>query len=86
MRRRMSIPERGGKTPWLPPREFHAMGFSMLLYPTSVIFRVARAIELAVSDLKRGRPLSQSDSVDMAQFERIVELPYWRGIEDKFPS
>lgn len=81
-----SILERGGKTPWLPPREFHAMGFSMLLYPTSIIFRVARAIELAVSDLKRGRPLSKSDSVDMEQFETIVELPYWRGIEEKFPT
>lgn len=80
-----SVLERGGKTPWLPPREFHAMGFTMLLYPSSIIFRVARAIELAVSDLHRGRPLSKGDSVDMAQFERIVELPHWSQIERKFP-
>jgi 2-methylisocitrate lyase-like PEP mutase family enzyme len=82
----VSILERGGKTPWLSPREFHALGFTMLLYPASVIFRVARAIELAVSDLKRGRPLAVSDSVDMAGFEKIVDLPYWAGIEKKFPT
>jgi 2-methylisocitrate lyase-like PEP mutase family enzyme len=82
----VSILERGGKTPWLPPREFHAMGFSMLLYPTSIIFRVARAIELAVSDLKRGQPISKTDSVDMPRFETIVEMPYWAGIEKKFPT
>jgi 2-methylisocitrate lyase-like PEP mutase family enzyme len=80
----VSILERGGKTPWLPPREFAAMGFTMLLYPSTIIFRVARAIELAVSDLHRGRPLSKSDSVDMAHFEQIVELPYWAGIEQRF--
>jgi 2-methylisocitrate lyase-like PEP mutase family enzyme len=82
----VSILERGGKTPWLPPREFHALGFTMLLYPASVIFRVARAIELAVSDLKRGRPLATSESVDMAGFEKIVDLSYWSNIEKKFPT
>lgn len=82
----VSILEGGGKTPWLPPREFYAMGFTMLLYPTSVIFRVARAIEIAVSDLKLARRLAKSDSVTMEQFEKIVELPYWSAIEKKFSS
>jgi 2-methylisocitrate lyase-like PEP mutase family enzyme len=79
-----SILERGGKTPWLPPRELHAMGFNMLLYPTTILFRVARAIELAVSDLKRGQPLAATASIDMEQFEKIVDLPYWADIEKRF--
>jgi 2-methylisocitrate lyase-like PEP mutase family enzyme len=82
----VSILERGGKTPWLPPREFHAMGFSMLLYPASVIFRVARAIEVAVSDLRLGRRLAATESIDMAAFEKIVDLRYWSTLEQKFPS
>ncbi len=80
----VSILERGGKTPWLTPGEFRELGFTMLLYPSSIIFRVARAIELAVSDLKLGRRMSTTDTVNMEQFEQIVELPYWAGIEQKF--
>jgi len=42
----------------LPPRELYRLGFAMVAYPTSLIFRVARAIENALADLKAGRPTS----------------------------
>ena len=47
--------EGGGRTPVLPPRELYRLGFAMVAYPTSLIFRVARAIENALADLKHGR-------------------------------
>src|SRR5208283_4998291 len=34
-----SILEGGGRTPWVDPKDFHALGYTMLLYPTTVIFR-----------------------------------------------
>ncbi|MFL5441386.1 MAG: oxaloacetate decarboxylase [Myxococcales bacterium] len=37
--------EGGGETPWHPPAEFGEMGYSMILYPTSIIFRAARAMQ-----------------------------------------
>jgi 2-methylisocitrate lyase-like PEP mutase family enzyme len=79
-----TILERGGKTPWRPPAEFHAMGFAMLLYPTTVIFRVAWAIQSALRDLKAGKPVDAGASVDMAEFEDIVDLPHWADIERRF--
>jgi 2-methylisocitrate lyase-like PEP mutase family enzyme len=52
----VSMLEDGGKTPWLPPAEFAEMGFSIILYPTTVLFRATRAIQRALDDLAAGRP------------------------------
>src|SRR5262249_45727823 len=56
--------EGGGRTPVLPPSELYRLGFAMVAYPTSLIFRVARAIENALADLKAGRPAGKDESVD----------------------
>jgi 2-methylisocitrate lyase-like PEP mutase family enzyme len=78
-----SILEGGGKTPWLPPEEMHALGFNMILYPTTLLFRQTRAIQRALTDLKDGRPMPQEDAVSMTQFEKIVDIVYWKSIEQK---
>jgi 2-methylisocitrate lyase-like PEP mutase family enzyme len=80
-----SVLENGGKTPWLPPEQFGAMGFAMILYPTSILFRCTRAVQKATADLRAGRPLEKEESVDMKTFEKIVELEHWQKIEKKFP-
>jgi len=78
-----SILEDGGKTPWLSPTELGSMGFSMILYPTTVIFQAAYAIQRALHHLKQGKPIHGS-SVNMEEFMQIVDLPYWKSIEEKF--
>jgi len=60
------------------------MGFTMILYPTTLLFGATRAIELAAQDLRAGKPLDASDAVDMQRFEKIVDLPHWQKIEKKF--
>jgi 2-methylisocitrate lyase-like PEP mutase family enzyme len=80
----VSILEGGGKTPWLSPKEFYGMGFNMLLYPTTILFRVARAIERAADDLKNGKQMPKKDAVDLHGFETIVKLGFWAEIEKKF--
>jgi methylisocitrate lyase len=77
----LSILERGGQTPWLPPKELGRLGFSMILYPTSVLFRVTRAIQRALDDLRRGHPMPVNDSVNMREFERFVDIAYWKSVE-----
>lgn len=79
----VSLLERGGKTPILPPAEMHALGFNMLLYPTTLLFRQTKATMEALNDLKAGRRLSEKDSVDMMEFEKIVDIVYWKAIEEK---
>lgn len=60
------------------------MGFTMLLYPTSILFRAARAIERAAQDLLHGKALLLKDAVNMKQFEEIVDLQHWSAIEKRF--
>jgi 2-methylisocitrate lyase-like PEP mutase family enzyme len=39
--------------PWIAPAELHRLGFSMILYPTTVIFGVTRAIQRTLKGLRR---------------------------------
>src|SRR5205085_6518665 len=79
----VSILEGGGKTPWLPPSEMDAMGFNMLLYPTTLLFRQTRTILRALEDLKMGKPMPERESVTMLEFEKFVDIAYWKAIEQK---
>src|ERR1041385_5564339 len=75
--------EGGGVTPWASPKEFARLGFNMVLYPTTLLFRQTRAIQRALADLKAGRPMPKDDSVTMDEFEKIVDIAYWKSIEEK---
>jgi 2-methylisocitrate lyase-like PEP mutase family enzyme len=79
-----TLMEGGGQLPWLPPEEIHGYGFQMILYPTTVLFRMTRAIEQALSSLRRGRPLAEGDAVDLDTFEEIVGMPGWAEVEERF--
>jgi 2-methylisocitrate lyase-like PEP mutase family enzyme len=76
--------EGGGKTPWHPPREFAEMGYSMILYPTSVIFRAARAMERAIADLREGRRMAVEDAMTKDEFMKLVGLEHWQEVEKTF--
>jgi 2-methylisocitrate lyase-like PEP mutase family enzyme len=76
--------EGDNQTPWLTPVELHNLGFSMILYPTSLLFRAVRAIERGLSDLRQGTRMERSDAVDLTEYEVIVDTPYWAGIEKRF--
>jgi 2-methylisocitrate lyase-like PEP mutase family enzyme len=80
----ISVLEGGGETPWLAPEEYGKLGFSMILYPTTVLFQVVKSMQNALENLKSGKPMSKDDSVDMKEFEKIVEMDYWTAIEKKF--
>jgi len=72
-----------GRTPVLPPSELKAMGFAMAAYPTTLIFRVARTIERALSDIRAGKPAS-NDGVNFAEFKDITNYDEWARIEDAY--
>ena len=55
----------------------------MVLYPTTLLFRQVKAIQDGLDDLKAGRPLKQDESIDMFEFEKIVDIAYWKAIEQQ---
>ena len=79
-----SILEGGGRTPWVAPKDLYALGYTMLLYPSTVIFRVTRAIQRAVAELKAGCPMRAEESVTFREYEEILGLPQWAALEDEF--
>lgn len=76
--------ERGGVTPWLSPERFRELGYSMVLYPTTILFGIVRAIEQRLATLGAGLPLDSGESVDMKAFEQIVELDKWGAIKERY--
>ncbi len=76
--------EGGGQTPVLPAAELYRMGFNMVAYPTTLLFRVARTIETALAGLKAGKPHSDRDGVDFAGFKDIVGFDEWARIDDEY--
>ena len=79
-----SILEGGGRTPWMDPKDLHALGYTMLLYPTTVIFQVTHAIQKAVEGLKAGRPMPAEDAVTFDEYEQMLGLPKWAALEDTY--
>jgi len=76
--------EGGGRTPVLPPAELYRLGFAMVAYPTTLIFRVARTIEKALADLKAGKPANAGEAVDFEAFKDITGLARWADVEQRF--
>jgi methylisocitrate lyase len=79
----VSVLEGGGQTPWVPPDELHEMGFNMILYPTTLLFQQTWTIMRALEDLKAGKPMPQEQAVSMNEFETIVDIAYWKAVEQK---
>jgi 2-methylisocitrate lyase-like PEP mutase family enzyme len=76
----------GGRTPLVPPAELFRLGFAMVAYPTSLIFRVTRTIEKALVDLKAGRLTLDGEGVGFEAFKDIVGFKSWAETEDRFGS
>ena len=74
----------GGRTPLIAPSELHAMGFAMVAYPTSLIFRVARTIERALADMRAGRLVLGNDGVGFEEFKDIAGYASWADVEARF--
>jgi len=79
-----SVLENGGKTPWVSPKDLGNMGYSMILYPTTLIFQVVHTIQKALEHLKQGEPLPKHNAVTMDEFMQIIDLPFWTKIEKQF--
>ncbi|HTY69104.1 MAG TPA: isocitrate lyase/PEP mutase family protein [Alphaproteobacteria bacterium] len=73
----------GGRTPIIPPAELLGMGFSMVAYPTNLLFRIVAAMQKGLAELKAGRPMTGADGVSFDDFKEIVGFPDWAQVEDR---
>jgi ABC-type proline/glycine betaine transport system permease subunit len=52
----------------------------MILYPTSLLFRIVRTIRAGLDDLRKGVPMGDR-GIGMDDFLKIVDIEHWRAIE-----
>jgi len=74
----------GGKTPLLSPSELAALGFAMIGYPTSLLFRIVSTMQKSLTDLAHGVVRQNDDIVTFDEYKVLLGLPEWADIEDRF--
>ncbi|HEY2158601.1 MAG TPA: isocitrate lyase/PEP mutase family protein [Isosphaeraceae bacterium] len=73
--------EGGGKTPIVTADALKKMGFAMVLYPTSLVFRVAKTLETALRAMLEQRLDEAGPIMSFDHFEDMIDLPGWKKIE-----
>lgn len=74
----------GGLTPILSPEELARMGFSIIGYPGSLLFRITRTMQDTLAGIKTGKLESQRDLVTFEEMTSIFGLPKWAAIDEQF--
>lgn len=69
----------GGVTPIQPSASLHSMGFTLVLYPLSVLYASAAAALSTLKDLRRNGTTTNPEALSFEQFNNLVDLP---GVRD----
>jgi 2,3-dimethylmalate lyase len=73
----------GGRTPILPPAELARLGFSIILYPSTILLRQIKAIEDALEELKSGRLDLPPGAMDFRSLTALLGLERWAAVDDR---
>jgi 2-methylisocitrate lyase-like PEP mutase family enzyme len=73
-----------GRTPILPPQRLAAMGFSIVVYPSTLFLRSILTMQRALADLRAGAMNSPPELPSFAQLTGILGLPTWDAVDDRF--
>ena len=65
----------GGVTPVQPAESLHSMGFTLVLYPLSVLYASAAAALSTLRDLHRNGTTRGETMLSFEQFNELVDLP-----------
>lgn len=74
----------GGLTPILTPEKLARMGFSIIVYPASLLFRVTRAMQDTLAAIKAGKLEPQPNPVTFKEITDIFGISKWATIDDQF--
>ena len=75
----------GGATPIQPAASLHSMGFTIVLYPLSVLFASAAAAVSVLRGLRRNGT-TDGPMLTFGEFNELVGLPGIRDLEERYRS
>jgi 2,3-dimethylmalate lyase len=73
-----------GRTPIVPPAELKAMGFSIIVYPGTLLLRIVKTVQDALNDLRAGTLQLPEGTMNFQQLTDLLGLPGWSQIDDRF--
>jgi 2-methylisocitrate lyase-like PEP mutase family enzyme len=75
-----------GKTPLLTVDQLQAMGFSVAIYPVSLLFAATKAMLRVAKELKTPgtTALILEEFIPFTEFSDFIGLPYYNELERKF--
>ena len=76
----------GGKTPILPRAELAEMGFSIILFAGTLLFRAAKAMQDTISVLKTGQIETENHYLSFNEMTDIFGLPRWVEVDEKYSN
>ena len=76
----------GGATPVQPAESLHSMGFTLVLYPLSVLYASAAAALSALRDLYQNGTTTGEGMLSFEQFNKLVDLPGMRNLAERLAS
>jgi len=73
-----------GATPLMTPSDLYGLGFQMVAYPVSLLFRIVHTMQRALADMRAGTLRLQGEGVSFADFKRLTGFDDWAAVEDRF--
>lgn len=73
-----------GATPLMTPSDLYGLGFQMVAYPVSLLFRIVHTMQRALADMCAGTLRLQGEGVSFADFKRLTGFDDWAAVEDRF--
>ena len=73
-----------GKTPLLSPEEYNELGFSMIVYPSTLLLRMISVLKRTLAELRQGRFADQNPMPDFQELTDIMGLGEWSEIDRRF--
>jgi 2-methylisocitrate lyase-like PEP mutase family enzyme len=73
-----------GATPLMAPADLHGLGFQMVAYPVSLLFRIVHTMQRALADMRSGTLHLKGEGVGFADFKALTGFDDWAEIEDRF--
>ena len=74
----------GGRTPVLSPAEYAALGFSMIIYPATLLLRMVGMFERTLAELRHGRFADEGALPSFATLTDIMGMNEWMAIDARF--
>ena len=74
----------GGDTPMLNPTKLYEMGFDMVAYPVTLLFRVVETMQNTLKNLHKNNLAEAHPGVSFEEYKNIVGIQEWEAIDQKF--